>query len=129
MVSGILGDSILTTCVEALTLARIDPHYKMINEHTIGIVFFGTPHRGSTTANYGTVLANLASTFVNKHRPRLVAALQTNSETLLRLTSDFRFEQPRYKIASFYEQRPMTMLSALVRSAAKRYYDMQLGIR
>ena len=105
-------------------MARIDPQYKSINEYTIGIVFFGTPHRGSATANYGAVLANVASTIMNRPSPRLITALQTNSETLLRLTSDFKFELPKYKVTSFFEQRTMNMLSTLVRIDTKRYYSV-----
>jgi hypothetical protein len=96
-------------------LARIDPQYQKINKHTVGIFFFGTPHRGSATANYGSVLANLASAFMNTPNPRLIAALKTNSDTLLRLTSDFKFELPKYKIATFFELRTVTPMSTLVR--------------
>jgi len=32
---------------QALFLARIEPQYTSICKYTIGIVFFGTPHRGS----------------------------------------------------------------------------------
>ncbi|KAF7509589.1 hypothetical protein GJ744_007627 [Endocarpon pusillum] len=51
------------------------------------------------------------------HRPssRLLSALQTHSDVLQRLTTDFRFQLPQYHIASFYEQRPMKLFSGLVR--------------
>lgn len=79
------------------------------------MIFLGTPHRGSAKATYGKVLANVAQ-FMS-HRPplRLLSALQTNSDVLLRLTDDFRFQLPDYDVYSFYEQRPMKGFSSLVR--------------
>lgn len=33
--------------LQALTAAHIDTQFETIKEQTIGIAFFGTPHRGS----------------------------------------------------------------------------------
>ena len=77
-------------------------------------MFLGTPHRGSEKAAYGKVLATLATTVLNKPSPRLINALQVNSEALMRLTTDFRFQLPDYKVYSFYEMKPMKLLSTLV---------------
>ncbi len=77
-------------------------------------MFFGTPHRGSDKATYGKVLESVANTMVYQPSSRLLSALQTNSDVLMRLTSDFRFQMPRYQIVSFYEQRPMKLFSSLV---------------
>jgi hypothetical protein len=60
------------------------------------------------------VLANVAQTMTRKPPARLLSALQTNSDVLLRLTSDFRFQLPQYQVVSFFEQRPMKMFSSLV---------------
>jgi hypothetical protein len=94
--------------------------YKSINEHTIGIVFLGTPHRGSEKASYGKILANIATTMMNKPTPRLISALQVNSGSLMRLTSDFKFQLPNYHVVSFYETRPMKIFSTPVSLAMKR---------
>lgn len=77
-------------------------------------MFLGTPHRGSPNAAYGKVLATLAATVLNKPSPRLVDALQANSEALMRLTTDFRFLLPKYQVYSFYEMKPMKKFSDLV---------------
>jgi len=74
----------------------------------------GTPHRGSEKAAYGKVLATVATTVLHTPAPRLVNALQVNSEALMRLTTDFRFQLPRYQVYSFYETKPIKMLSSLV---------------
>jgi len=99
---------------QALFQASIEPLYLDIHESTAGIVFLGTPHRGSDKAAYGKVLATLATAVLHKPAPQLVNALQANSDALMRLTTDFRFQLPRYQVYSFYETKPMKMLSSLV---------------
>ncbi|KAI9773955.1 MAG: hypothetical protein M1839_001967 [Geoglossum umbratile] len=99
---------------QALFQARIEQRYNSISESTIGIIFLGTPHRGSEKAAYGKVLATAATVALNKPPPRLLNALQVNSEALMRLTTDFRFQLPKYQVYSFYEMKPMKMFSTLV---------------
>ncbi|EFY94038.2 hypothetical protein MAA_10501 [Metarhizium robertsii ARSEF 23] len=99
---------------QALFQARIEQRYSSISKSTIGIIFLGTPHRGSEKAAYGKLLATLAATVMNRPPPRLLNALQTNSSELMRLTTDFRFQLPRYEVFSFYETKPVGKLSTLV---------------
>jgi len=42
------------------------------------------------------------------HKPtsKLLGALQSNSDVLHRLTSDFRHQLPKYQIVTFYETKP-----------------------
>ncbi|KAK5215750.1 hypothetical protein LTR47_009949 [Exophiala xenobiotica] len=99
---------------QALFQARLESRYQSMKDATLGLIFMGTPHQGSDKAIYGEVLANVAQ-FIS-HRPpqRLLTALQTNSEVLLRLTTDFRFQLPDYEVYSFFELRPMKGLSSLI---------------
>ena len=99
---------------QALVWAHREPRYQSIKDHTLGIVFFGTPHRGSGKANYGKTLANVAAGVMHKPKSKLIDALQSNSETLMRLTSEFKFEAPNIKIMTFYETKTMGMFSGLV---------------
>ncbi|MCJ1344487.1 hypothetical protein MMC31_002690, partial [Peltigera leucophlebia] len=94
--------------------AKIEERYSSISESTVEILFLGTPHRGSKKAGYGKALATLATTVLNKPSPRLVNALQVNSEALMRLTTDFRFQLSKYEVCSSYETTPMKMHSNLV---------------
>ncbi|KIW35358.1 uncharacterized protein PV07_02057 [Cladophialophora immunda] len=99
---------------QALFQAKLEPRYESIRDATVGLIFLGTPHRGSGKATYGKVLASVAQ-FVSHHPPpRLLTALQTNSDALFRLTTDFRFQVPDYQVYSFYEQRSMPGFSSLI---------------
>ena len=100
---------------QALVWAHREPQYKAINDHTLGLFFFGTPHRGSDKATYGKILANVATGVMHKPKSKLISALQSNSDALMRLTSEFKFEAPNMKIATFYETKPMSLFSGLVR--------------
>jgi hypothetical protein len=100
---------------QALLQARLEPLYQLVKDATLGLIFPGTPHRGSDKATYGKVLANVAQFITHRPSTHLLTALQTNSDILLRLTTDFRFQLPDYQVYSFYEQRPMKGLSSLVR--------------
>jgi hypothetical protein len=97
-------------------LARIEAQYSSICESTVGIVFFGTPHRGSDKATYGKILGNVASTVMHKPTSKLLSALQSNSDVLARLTSDFRHQLPNYQVVTFYETKPLGLFKKEVSS-------------
>ena len=99
---------------QALLQAFIEPQYNEIHLHTLGIIFLGTPHRGSDKANYGRILARVATAAMNKPPSHLVNALHTNSDSLMRLSSDFRFRLPNYQVVSFYEMKPTKPFSTVV---------------
>ncbi|MCJ1279947.1 Kinesin light chain 3 [Puttea exsequens] len=82
---------------QALLQARLEPQYHSIRDSTFGLIFLGTPHRGSDKATYGKVLANIAQFATYRPPPHLLTTLQTNSDVLLR----------------FYEQFPMKGFSSL----------------
>ncbi|KAK5188831.1 hypothetical protein LTR47_011690 [Exophiala xenobiotica] len=98
---------------QALFQARLESRYQSIKNATTGLIFLGTPHRGSDKATYGKVLANVAQFISHKPPPRLLSALQTNSDVLLQLTTNFRFQLPDYEVYSFFELRPIKGLSSL----------------
>lgn len=79
-------------------------------------MFLGTPHRGSEKAAYGKVLSNIATSILNIPPLGLINALQVNSEALMRLTTEFRAQLPKYQVYSFYEMRPMKVLKTLVKN-------------
>ncbi|KAK5202499.1 hypothetical protein LTR41_011753 [Exophiala xenobiotica] len=99
---------------EALFQARLESRYQSTNHATIDLIFLGTPHRGSDKATYGKVLANVVQFISRIPPPRLLSALQTNSDVLPQLTTNFRFQLPDYEVYSFFELRPIKGLSSLI---------------
>lgn len=100
--------------IQSLVQARIEERYNSISESTVGIIFLGTPHQGSKKVAYATVLSNIAIALRNKTQPRLVKALQINSEELMQLAADFRLQVSKYHVYSFYETEPMKGRSTVV---------------
>jgi hypothetical protein len=66
---------LLLNSPQALLQARLEPRYRSICDVTLGIIFFGTPHRGSKKAVYGKVLANIAQTVARHPSSGLLKAL------------------------------------------------------
>ena len=97
--------------MQALTASHVDARFQTIKERTVGIAFFGTPHRGSAKASYGKVLASVATTVMHRPSSKLIDALQSKGDTLQRLNSDFRFQLVNYQILTFYETRAMSVFS------------------
>lgn len=111
---------------QALVWAYREPQYQAIKDHTLGLVFFGTPHRGSNKASYGKILANVATGVMHKPKSKLISALQSNSEKLMELTLEFKFEAPNLQIVTFYETKPMSLFSSLVNrrtSVCSEFFD------
>ena len=99
---------------QALVLAQDEAEYESIKNHTTGIFFFATPHKGSDFANYGRALAKLSTRLLNRPNPMLIKALKSNSQTLLDLTEEFTTLAPNFQIATFYELKPMGVFRSLV---------------
>lgn len=74
-----------------------------------GIIFLGTPHRGTNAASYGRIAFLLAKTFAfQSANTKLLTALEKNSETLDRISTAFFHTLETYKnirIASFSEEK------------------------
>ncbi|OKL61914.1 hypothetical protein UA08_02610 [Talaromyces atroroseus] len=75
---------------------------------TYGILFFGTPHNGSSKARLLDGLQKLASNIVPKRAIQfesgLIKALKDGSETLQNITNDFAPLMSRFHMYFFWEQ-------------------------
>jgi hypothetical protein len=85
-----------------------------MHESTVGLVFFGTPHRGSQIASYGKILSNIGGVVLSRPSSKLLNALESDRESLLRLESEFMRYLPKYNIVSFYESIPIPPFKHLI---------------
>lgn len=88
-------------------LASNDPKTRRIGENTCGIIFLGTPHKGSSIAKYSQQTALLWPTIEVKD-------MEENSKELLKLNNEFLDNIAKMKlpveIVSIAEGSPMRVL-------------------
>lgn len=82
---------------------------RQVADLTYGIIFLGTPHRGSAVASYGKMAFLLTKIFAGQSaNTQLLRALEKNSETLDRVNSTFYETLKKYKsihLFSFFEEK------------------------
>jgi hypothetical protein len=86
-----------------------------IYESTKGIIFLGTPHRGSAAASWGLLASNLAKVALQGPNEKILKGLEFNNELLENLRKVFlqMLEDDKFQIHSFYETKPMVGLYGL----------------
>jgi hypothetical protein len=94
-----------------------------ISQSVQGIVFLGTPHRGSSSADYSRILSLAVNAvgrsaqvtrFTGSTRTDLLQALRTNSRDLLSIGEDFSRLADGFAIASFIETNRMPGMDSLI---------------
>lgn len=101
---------------QALIIAQHESLYRPIYQSVRGVIFFGTPHQGSSLANYATILARIPLILTNKPPPQLLEALRKESGELKSLTNNFKslLNANPFSVVSFYETRTLNGWKALV---------------
>lgn len=104
-------------CKKALIIAHERPDYTPILDCVSGIVFMGTPHRGSELASLAKPLANIVNAaFLSKQVPsHLLDSLKKLSPTLSEVSKACVYRLEKIRIISFYEQNYLEPLGRLVR--------------
>ena len=84
-----------------------EPEYKDVLDNTKGIAFLGTPHRGSDSAWWGAVVANIVKglSIGTSTNPRLVSDLKKDSSSLGSISSQFVHRTKGIRIYTFHETR------------------------
>jgi hypothetical protein len=103
--------------VKALVIAHeAADFYGDILRSTKGVIFMGTPHRGSSLASFALLAANLINTasFSRTLRKDLLKNLEEKSEALMEISRQFVHRTPSLKIISFIEQEVEPPLTTLV---------------
>ncbi|KAL5089104.1 hypothetical protein Trisim1_005960 [Trichoderma cf. simile WF8] len=93
-----------------------DTFYGSINKKICGVVFFGTPHKGSKLASWDTIGTRItqAVTLGFASSPSFVEGLVVDSQMLKQISESFVPRAGAYKIRSFYETLFMKGLNCRV---------------
>ena len=84
-----------------------EPEYKDVLDNTKGIAFLGTPHRGSDSAWWGAVVANIVKglSIGTSTNSRFVSDLKKDSSSLGSISSQFVHRTKGIRIYTFYETK------------------------
>jgi hypothetical protein len=87
-------------------------HLFSIFKSTYGVMFFGTPHRGSEMASMGRIAAKIVNLGLGESNHELLRALELGSSELQRISDCFSRMLPRQSkglaVYSFLEGLPIT---------------------
>lgn len=111
---------VLITFLQAMTIAKQSNVYKSIVDHTYGIIFFGTPHRGGNNARAGDFFIRIVRRIGGRPRNSFMSALKKDSWLASTISSDFRQFLEVFQFQSYYETRPMKYFGIV------RYFDNML---
>ena len=90
--------------------------YRAISRDTYGVLFMGTPHRGSDMAFWTTVFGKMADTLtLGSIRTQLLQDLQPKSACLGTICSQFVERAQSLRIFTFYERLRIKGMPGLVR--------------
>ena len=105
---------------QALAIARARSFHRSIEASTKGIIFLGTPHRGSSKAEWARIGGKLLNLFSQSTGTTQASKeLEEFSNVLNDYNSDFVNIASNYTIVSFYEKKDTGVLG-LVRSEISR---------
>jgi protein SERAC1 len=84
------------------------PHLARIFSATRGIIFLGTPHRGSSVTSLAKVVANIAQVALQTFNDSLIRDLERDSQILDRIRDSFSrvLDRRTLVIWSFVEELP-----------------------
>lgn len=90
-----------------------DPERGAIYKRIAGVIFIGTPHRGSGTTPYANVIANIVGTFsyVNK---KIIKDLEAGSAALESSRESFSSVSEGFHVVCFFEELPTPPLGLIV---------------
>ncbi|OJJ87138.1 uncharacterized protein ASPGLDRAFT_80025 [Aspergillus glaucus CBS 516.65] len=103
---------------EALVQAKLGDVYSSIFKATFGVVFFGTPHRGSPLARIGDVFAKVARAVLNTPNNTFMNALKKDDLYATELSSNFQQIQEQYQYLNFYETLPLKSFNLIVEKSS-----------
>ncbi|KJR89828.1 ribonuclease p/mrp subunit [Sporothrix schenckii 1099-18] len=97
---------------------RQDEELGSVYACTKGIVFLGTPHRGSELTSYGHVVAKVAKVFLRNPNEHLISLLEKESPILERQRRSFASISKNLDIACVIEELPTSLGIVVPESSA-----------
>ncbi|KAI1741243.1 hypothetical protein F4680DRAFT_416200 [Xylaria scruposa] len=82
------------------------PQHGKIYSNTIGVIFMGTPHRGSSKASHGDILVNIARLSLRQPNNQLLQNLRPDSHILEKQRNDFTTVSNDMAIVCIREELP-----------------------
>ncbi|KAL2048275.1 hypothetical protein N7G274_000186 [Stereocaulon virgatum] len=83
------------------------PEFEDIANYTMSIAFMGVPHKGSTSAWWGNLAANILNgvSIGTSTNTRLITDLRKNSSNLVKISTQFIHRSQSLRIYTFYETK------------------------
>ena len=104
--------NLLTKTLQALIRSSEYFHNKQnerlgtIYNSTYGVVFLGTPHRGSDKAGLGHLVAGIAKVTLRQPNPHLLRSLEQDSDVLEHQRASFASVSSTISLVCLYEEEP-----------------------
>jgi hypothetical protein len=86
-----------------------DRDLALIYQHTKGVLFLGTPHRGSQQEPFGDLLARAANLSLHQANTQLLRSLRTDSHILEKQRDDFVTISNNLLVRCVKEERPTAL--------------------
>lgn len=119
---------------QAIVSSRLHSEYRHIAESTVGVIFLGTPHRGSEAAKWGVLIASLEEVWGSTEK-RILKDLQKQSGTLTDRLHDFSswLFSESVPVVCYWEQletdySPRARFLGLIKSILKEMVRIQMTI-
>ena len=109
-------------CKQALIKASQEKRFTVLLESTIGIFFFGTPHRGAKT-DTAAFLSDLYRIVGGAARSDHLRLLKANSPNLMEIAEAFSPLCGRFQIVTVFETEVHWLLKRLVRETPSAPFD------
>ncbi|KAI1758095.1 hypothetical protein F4782DRAFT_536756 [Xylaria castorea] len=92
--------------------------HRALDQHIVGLLFIGTPHRGSDLAGYATTMARVLKLTGKRVNDVIVSVLRPDSEVLADVQESFGMwmvrNQSRCSLACFYEEHELPGVGMVV---------------
>ena len=110
----VVKNALFRSYLAGVSGAQVTDHCAAIEKSTAGVIFAGTPHRGSDQTKWAKSATNMAKVMQKDHSSRMSQALERGSQTLEQLGDFFKSIQYNFNIFTFTEELPCPKIGRIV---------------